>query len=416
MARRCLRAAVLLLACALPACNGGEAPPALQVDDITFAEAELGALSDARRQDLATLTAFGLAVSRNELDRLGRPVTRKQRRSRLLQKLAREVALEQAGVDDAELRRRYRQDPEHELVVRHILFMAEPWQPDSVHQAARRAASAALERARSGDTGFARLAADLSDEPGAEERGGRISPGRRGDWVEPFWAAAAALDEGEISDVVRTRYGYHVIKLEERRIVPFEEVRDQVLDRLVEVDSQAGRAQAWADSAAGEIVLDTRAIDAWRAGRTPDSTVLARWPDGRYTAAEFRGYLATLDADARDRLEAVTTDRYAAVVRSAARNALLAQAAEARGLRLSSDERAEVRRSWRDRVERWAEALGLTGLESEADVKRAALRALAAERQRARIARQEVLALAPVLRSMYPVRQAAADTTGAAGG
>ena len=53
--------------------------------------------------------------------------------------------------------------------------------------------------------------------------------------VGPFEEAAFNLEPGEISDVVETRFGYHIIRLEERmasRTVPFEEVKDHVAQQL----------------------------------------------------------------------------------------------------------------------------------------------------------------------------------------
>ncbi|MFW6090024.1 MAG: peptidylprolyl isomerase, partial [Gemmatimonadota bacterium] len=226
IARSCLT----LLLCA--ACGASE-PAAVEVAGIGYTGTELGALSEAQRERLATLTAFGAAVARGELDRLARPYVERRTRSRLLRQLAHEVALRRAGTTDAELRERYLRRPEYELVVRHIIFISERGRSAEQRDAARRNAERALARVRAGEN-FAELAAELSEEPGAAERGGRLAPGRRGTWVPEFWEAAVALEPGEVSDVVRTEYGFHVIELEEKRVLPFEEVRAQVLPRLVD--------------------------------------------------------------------------------------------------------------------------------------------------------------------------------------
>jgi parvulin-like peptidyl-prolyl isomerase len=87
---------------------------------------------------------------------------------------------------------------------------------------ARGEAEEALKRARGGEN-FEELAKELSDEPGAKTGGGelpwfgRATPGQPGGMVKPFEDAAFALKDGEISDIVETDFGYHVIKAEGRR-------------------------------------------------------------------------------------------------------------------------------------------------------------------------------------------------------
>lgn len=72
-------------------------------------------------------------------------------------------------------------------------------------------ALAALERLEKGEK-FARLARELSLDPGSAKRDGSLGYFGRGKTVKPFEEAAFALKVGQVSQPVKTKYGYHVIK------------------------------------------------------------------------------------------------------------------------------------------------------------------------------------------------------------
>jgi peptidyl-prolyl cis-trans isomerase SurA len=81
---------------------------------------------------------------------------------------------------------------------------------------ARAKIDALLERARSGED-FAALAKANSEDPGSAAKGGELGFIQRGDFVRQFEEVAFALQPGEISEVVRTQFGFHIIQLIDRR-------------------------------------------------------------------------------------------------------------------------------------------------------------------------------------------------------
>jgi peptidyl-prolyl cis-trans isomerase C len=143
-------------------------------------------------------------------------------------------------VTDEEVQKFYAENPERfdaEATVRarHIIFNC-PLDADAkTSSEARAKAEEARQRAIGGED-FAELARELSEGPTAE-RGGDLGFFTQGQTAPTFANASFALQPGEISPVVRTDFGYHVIKVEERRParhIPLEEVSDHVKNLLVQ--------------------------------------------------------------------------------------------------------------------------------------------------------------------------------------
>ena len=95
---------------------------------------------------------------------------------------------------------------------RGILTTGAPLSEDQV-QAKRKQIDDLLKRARAGED-FTKLAKQYSDDTGSKDDGGKLPPFSRTDPVAPeFLAAAFSLTNNQISDVVTTQYGYHIIQL-----------------------------------------------------------------------------------------------------------------------------------------------------------------------------------------------------------
>ncbi|MBU3901730.1 peptidylprolyl isomerase, partial [Patescibacteria group bacterium] len=74
-----------------------------------------------------------------------------------------------------------------------------------------------LKEVKAGDKSFNELATEYSEDPGSAENGGDLDWFPKGVMVKEFEDAAFALNPGEVSDLIKTDYGYHIIKLKDRR-------------------------------------------------------------------------------------------------------------------------------------------------------------------------------------------------------
>ncbi len=119
---------------------------------------------------------------------------------------------------------------------RHILIKTDENDDEAAAiEAAREKALELYERAVAGED-FAELARSHSEGPSAEA-GGYIGAFSRGEMVEPFEDVAFALKSGEISKPVKTRFGWHVIKVEQQfpsEVTPLEQARDSIEYQIVD--------------------------------------------------------------------------------------------------------------------------------------------------------------------------------------
>jgi peptidyl-prolyl cis-trans isomerase C len=148
-----------------------------------------------------------------------------QRDKALMEGLFSKIAKD--ATSDAELRKIYNevsgsQKPEPEIHARHILVATED------------EAKAALKRVKGGED-FAKVADAISKDPGSQ--GGDLGWFTKDRMVPEFADAAFKLEKGQISDPVQSQFGWHVIKLEDKRtksFPDFEQVKDQVKSYVVQ--------------------------------------------------------------------------------------------------------------------------------------------------------------------------------------
>ena len=148
-----------------------------------------------------------------------------------------------------------------EVKVSHILIKtpapgADGKVDDKAVEAARVKAEDVLKQVRSGGD-FAKLAEKYSDDPGSAKSGGSLGFIGRGRTVPEFEKAAFSLPKGQVSDLVKSSFGFHIIRVEDKH-EPHMKTLDEVKEQLEPVIKQQ-KAQRAAENEANTLVKQARA-------------------------------------------------------------------------------------------------------------------------------------------------------------
>lgn len=131
-----------------------------------------------------------------------------------------EVLVKAAKPSQEEIDAYVKAHPEEQVHARHILIsIKSPEMPTEAgldKPAARAKADEVLKRVKAGEN-FETLAREFSTDPGSKPNGGDLGWFGRGRMVPEFEKAAFALQPGQVSDIVESQFGYHIIKVEGRR-------------------------------------------------------------------------------------------------------------------------------------------------------------------------------------------------------
>jgi parvulin-like peptidyl-prolyl isomerase len=219
-------------------------------------------------------------------------------------------------------------------------------------------------RARVTPGNFAALATANSQDQVSARQGGSLGLFAKGSMVPEFERAVVALKPGEISPVITTQYGYHIIR---------RPIYDQVKGQLLLASK--GRSVAVAEStylakleANGKIEVKKGAIatvkalandpDAYRR----DNTVLATSTAGKFTTARFIGWLETLPPNARvlDQIKQMPDSTVTQLVRRFANNELVLKQADSAKIQLDPAELTQLHSSFANAVRSAWSQLGVT--------------------------------------------------------
>jgi parvulin-like peptidyl-prolyl isomerase len=219
-------------------------------------------------------------------------------------------------------------------------------------------------RAKVNSANFAKMAKDSSQDTQTAPKGGSLGIFPKGTMVPEFEKALVALKPGEISPVVQTNYGYHII-----RRPTYEQVKSQLLT------ASKGRTVAVAESTylanlekSGKIEVKKNAPatvkaiandpDAYRR----DNTVIATSTAGKFTASRLVGWLETLPANARiiDQIKQAPDSSLNAMVKRFANNELVLRQADSAKITFDPAETAQMRDGFVNAVKQAWSQLGVT--------------------------------------------------------
>jgi peptidyl-prolyl cis-trans isomerase D len=222
----------------------------------------------------------------------------------------------------------------------HILFQVPPSAAPPMDAQKHRLADQLLPQARTAGAGFSRLAARYSEDPGSKVRGGALGVYERGQFVQAFEDAAWQLAPGGVSGVVKTSFGYHII-----RRPPLAEVRDSfrtsLEDRLMyRLDSlyldslttkrriePVNRAAALVRAAA-EDLDDARS----------STRALVRYRGGAFQMKDLVRWLAALDPSVAQALPQATDEQITQFLKVVVQRQLLLEQADSAGITLTPDD------------------------------------------------------------------------------
>jgi len=235
---------------------------------------------------------------------------------------------------------------------RHVLLSfppsATPAQRDSVKTKAEGI------RARITAGNFAEIAKKSSGDPGSAARGGDVGPFPREQMVKPFSDAVAALRPGDISGLVETEYGYHIIQRSTYASAKAE--YDAAFNQTVGQRAES-LFVARADDAAKVTLKSSAATDAKSAardlaGHRRDKDVLATFKDGSLTVGRFVKWVELMPPQQRigQQLAQAPDSIVRQFVKSVARNEVLLKKADSAGVVLTAEEQQQLRGEFKNAI------------------------------------------------------------------
>jgi peptidyl-prolyl cis-trans isomerase C len=220
--------------------NGAE----IHQSDLALAEEDIGpnipaATPEAKREWLINyLTDMTLLSQQAEAQKVQDEPEFKRRLAFMRQKALMEALLrdiDKTALTPEAMRSVYNEavkqiSDEQEVHARHILFRVPDAKDEKASKAAEEKAKAALARIKKGED-FATVAKELTEDPPGKQNGGDLGYFTKDQMVPEFSEKAFSMEKGQVSDPVKTAFGWHIIKVEDKRKrkpPEFDAVKDQI--------------------------------------------------------------------------------------------------------------------------------------------------------------------------------------------
>jgi hypothetical protein len=246
-------------------------------------------------------------------------------------------------------------------VFQHILFTAQPTATAEERATARRSAERTLTQVRGG-ANFGLLASQLSGDPGSRRDEGYMPPAPRGAYVTAFDSAGWRLASGQVTGVVETPFGYHII-----RRPAVDEVRQRILAWLGQ-DASRRLDSIYMDSLGitnGLEISDQapalmRAALEDREGKKHSKKALVTFKSGDpLTVADFLRWLGALPPQFATQVREAPDDQLKQFARALATNQLLLRQADSAGIALSPVEWQALEQGYGFQVDSLRMSIGL---------------------------------------------------------
>jgi hypothetical protein len=281
-------------------------------------------------------------------------------------------------VTQEEIERRFAQSaPGARVRARHI-FLATPQTATAAQRDSVRAVAEGLrERIVAGES-FEALAGEHSDDPGTAGAGGDLGFINRNELFGPLDSAAFALEPGEVSGIVASVYGYHILRVDERQIPTIDDALPQVRasiqqERVLAAESTlVASVEAGADiqieAGAADLVRRAAEMPGMRLSGRARERALVSYRGGRVTMGDLLTFMQSRQSQQRIEIYNATEEAIEQnLLLALAQRELLAEAALAQGISVPEARRDSLTQELRDRLLTSARDVGLTELPSGND-------------------------------------------------
>ena len=230
-------------------------------------------------------------------------------------------------------------------IFQHILFQVPPNSAPNVDAQKRRQAEQLLPQARGAGPHFAQLATRYSDDPGSKVQGGSLGLSQRGQFVQAFEDAAWQLEPGAVSAVVKSPFGYHII-----RRPPLGEVRAAFASGVEDRATMHGDS-LYLDSLSIKRHIETVsrapsyvrvAVQDLEASRS-SNRVLVEYRGGSLRVRNLVRWLAALDPQIMQALPQASDEQINQFLRAIAQRELLLEQADSARVTLTPEDVKQVR-------------------------------------------------------------------------